>query len=302
MKVAALSGGVGGAKMARGLAAVPDIELTVVVNVGDDAENHGLSVSPDLDTVIYTMAGVEGPQGWGRAGDSFNLNTELARFGLDNTFQLGDLDLALKLYRTHRRMEGDPLSAVTLHLAESFGIAHTVLPASDEPIRTQVRVPDAGWIGFQEYFVHRRHRDEVLEIRFAGAGSAGAAPGVVEAIGEADAVIIAPSNPPLSIWPILAVRAIADAVRTHPRVIAVSPLFGGKALKGPADRVMTSLGLPPGNRGVAKAYEGLIDTLVIDVDDHDDVAALGGVDTIVTDTRIGDTDAGRRLVEAILGS
>jgi LPPG:FO 2-phospho-L-lactate transferase len=302
MKVAALSGGVGGAKMARGLAAVPGIDLTVVVNVGDDAENHGLRVSPDLDTVVYTMAGVEGPHGWGRAGDTFNLNDELGRFGVDNTFQLGDRDLALKLFRTHRMSDGEPLSAVTRHVTKGLGIEQTVLPASDQAVRTEVRISESTWLGFQEYFVHRRHRDEVLEVRFAGAHTALPAPGVVEAIGEADTLIIAPSNPPLSIWPILAVECVHEAVAEHPKVVAVSPLFGGKALKGPADRVMASLGLSPGNRGVAEAYAGLIETLVVDLEDENDAETIDDVDVVVADTRIGDTAAGRRLAEAILGS
>lgn len=302
MKVAALSGGVGGAKMARGLAAVPGVESTIVVNIGDDAENHGLRISPDLDTVIYTMAGLEGPHGWGRAGDTFDLNDEMGRFGMDNTFQLGDRDLALKLFRTHRIAKGEPLSVVTRHVAGSFGIEQTVLPASDQPVRTEVRISESTWIGFQEYFVHRRHRDEVLEVRFAGASAALPAPGVVEAIAAADTLIIAPSNPPLSIWPVLAIEGIREAVAEHRKVVTVSPLFGGRALKGPADRVMASLGLSPGNHGVAEAYAGLIDTLVVDLEDGKDAEAIEGVDVVVADTRIGDTAAGRRLAEAILGS
>jgi len=298
MKVVELSGGVGGARMARGLAAAPGVELTVVVNVGDDDENHGLAVSPDIDTVVYTLAGVEGPRGWGRAGDTFRMNDELARFGLDNTFRLGDLDLALKLYRTRRLGLGDPLSSITAEAARAFGVEQKVLPASDDELRTEVRTAEAGWVSFQDYFVRRECRDEVTELRFAAGASP--APGVIDAVRASDLVVIGPSNPPLSIWPILAVEPVRAAVAEHRAVVAVSPLFGGKPLKGPADRVMASLGLPPGNRGVAKAYDGLIDALVVDSGDADGARLVEGPEVVVADTRIGDAEAGRRLAEAIL--
>lgn len=299
MNVVELSGGVGGARMARGLAALPDVDLTVVVNVGDDASNHGLYISPDLDTVIYTMAEIEGPQGWGRAGDTFDLNDELARFGVDNTFQLGDRDLALKLYRTNQIASGTTLSEVTEMVARSFAIDATVLPGTDDEVRTAVRVAD-GWLSFQDYFVTRGHRDEVLELRFDGAEHATPAPGVIDALSAADVVIIGPSNPPLSIWPILAVPGLRDAITTHPAVTAVSPLIGGKTIKGPADRVMAALGLPSGNRGVAAAYEGLIDRLVIDVADGDDAAAMNGIEVVVAETLIKDLDAATRLASQLL--
>ncbi|HUG32455.1 MAG TPA: 2-phospho-L-lactate transferase [Acidimicrobiia bacterium] len=299
MRIVQLSGGVGGARLARGFAASAGVELTVVVNVGDDAHNHGLHVSPDLDTVLYTLAGVEGPQGWGRAGDTFALNEELGRFGLDNTLQLGDRDLAVKLFRTHLLAEGASLSEVTRRLSESLGLDTRLLPATDQSLRTMVRLDD-GWVGFQEYFVARRHRDEVLELRFDGADEAKPSPGVVESIETAERVIIGPSNPPLSIWPILAVGQIEDALGQHPSVVAVSPLIGGKTVKGPADRVMASLGLPPGNRGVAMAYEGLIDRLVIDTSDGDDAASIEGVDVTVTDILINDPDASTRLAAELV--
>lgn len=285
--------------MARGLAALDDVELTVVVNVGDDATNHGLSVSPDLDTVVYTLGGVEGPMGWGRAGDTFAMNDELGRFGLDNTFQLGDRDLALKLYRTNRIAAGATLSQVTAEVCASFGITAGVIPASDDPVRTMVRLED-GWVSFQEYFVTRRHRDEVLELRFDGANLAKPAPGVIEAIANADVVVIAPSNPPLSVWPILEVGGIRPAVESHPAVTAVSPLIGGRSVKGPADRVMTALGLPAGNLGVAEAYDGLIDRLVIDSSDRDDVDSIEGIDIVVTDTLIKDPAAAARLAAELV--
>lgn len=293
MKVVELSGGVGGARLARGLANLPEVDLTVVVNVGDDASNHGLHISPDIDTVVYTLAGVEGPHGWGRAGDTFHLNEELARFGVDNTFQLGDRDLALKLFRTNRISDGEPLSSITTTIARSFGLESSVLPVTDHRVRTMVRT-EAGWLSFQEYFVARRHQDEVLELRFDGAAAARPAPGVIEAIETADLVVIGPSNPPLSIWPMLAVSEVRAAVERR-AATAVSPLIGGKTVKGPADRVMASLGLAPGNAGVAEAYEGLIDRLVIDTSDGDDEATLEGIDVLVTDTLIEEPAAAARL-------
>ena len=294
MRVVELSGGVGGARLARGLAALPGVDLTVVVNVGDDASNHGLHISPDIDTVVYTLAGVEGPQGWGRAGDTFHMNEELARFGVDNTFQLGDLDLALKLFRTNLISDGEPLSSITTDIARSFGLDSSVLPVTDDRVRTMVRT-DSGWLSFQEYFVARRHQDQVLELRFDGAGTALPAPGVIEAIETADLVVIGPSNPPLSIWPMLAVSEVRAAVERRRPVTAVSPLIGGKTVKGPADRVLASLGLPPGNAGVAGAYEGLIDRLVIDTSDGDDEATLEGIDVLITDTLIEEPAAAARL-------
>lgn len=297
MRIVELSGGVGGARLARGLAALENVELTVIVNVGDDAENHGLSICPDLDTVVYTLAGEEGPHGWGRRGDTFHFNDELARFGVDNSFRLGDRDLALKMYRT-RELATSPLSKITETIARCFGLETLVLPASDDRLRTMVRIQH-GWVSFQEYFVDRGHQDEVLELRFDGADAARAAPGVIEAIDSADRVIIGPSNPPLSIWPILAVSSIRDALERHPAVTAVSPLIGGKALKGPADRVLTSLGLPAGNEGVAVSYRGIIDRLVIDITDGES-GQWGDLDVIASDIRIKERDAARRLADELL--
>ena len=300
MKVVELSGGVGGARMARGLAAVPDVDLTVVVNVGDDASNHGLHISPDLDTVTYTLAGVEGPQGWGRADDTFNLNDELGRFGVDNTFRLGDRDLAVKLFRTNELANGTTLSEVSGAVARGFDLSTTILPATDDHLRTMVRIAD-GWLTFQEYFVKRGHRDEVVEVRFEGAEDARPAPGVLEAIRVADRLIIGPSNPPLSIWPILAIEEMREAVAAHPSVMAVSPLIGGKTVKGPADRVMAGLGLPPGNPGVVAAYEGLLHRLVIDTSDRDDASSMGDIDVHVTPTLIKEPEAATRLATELVG-
>jgi len=302
MKVVELSGGVGGARLARGLDAVPDVDLTVVVNVGDDLPTHGLYVSPDLDTMVYTLAGVEGPHGWGRADDTFVANAELARFGVDNTFRLGDLDLALKIYRTHRLGTGDTLAQVTDRVRAGFGIDATILPASNDPVRTMVTTHDGETLTFQEYFVDRGHRDRVREVAFDGAADAAPAPGAARAIEEAEMVIIGPSNPPLSIWPILAVEEIDAAVRSHPRVVAVSPLIGGRALKGPADSIMADLGLGTGTGAVLASYRNLIDTLVVDDSDRADVGEVDGVTVVAAGTRIPGRAEARRLSEAILAS
>lgn len=300
MKVVELSGGVGGARMGRGLAAAPGIDLTVVVNIGDDLPTHGLYVSPDLDTVIYTLAGVEGPEGWGRSGDSFVVNSELGRFGVDNRFRLGDLDLALKIFRTERLAAGAALSEVARDVAASFGLRPAILPASNEPVRTTVTTSEGLELSFQEYFVHRGHRDRVDRVAFLGADRATPAPGVLEAIEGADVVVIGPSNPPLSIWPILAVTEIDEAVRRHAAVVAVSPLIGGRTLRGPADRVMADLGLGTGTAAVLSAYQGVIQKLVVDETDFADAGTVGEVEVIPLPTRIAETDAAVRLAEAIL--
>lgn len=285
--------------MARGLAAVEEVDLTVIVNVGDDAETHGLAISPDIDTVVYTLADQQGQLGWGRRDDTFHFNEELARFGVDNTFKLGDRDLALKVYRTVELKRSVPLSKVTESIVESFGLTSAVIPATDDLLKTIVRVED-GWISFQEYFVARRYRDEVLELRFEGAEDATPAPGVLESIASADIVVIAPSNPPLSIWPILAVPGIHKAVMDHPRVTAVSPLIGGKTVKGPADRVLTSLGLPSGNLGIDHAYDGLIDTFVIDRADEGANNGRDNLTIVTTETLMTDVEAARRLALVVL--
>lgn len=298
MRIVELSGGVGGARLARGFASLAGVELTVVVNVGDDEEIHGLAVSPDLDTMVYTLAGIQGAQGWGRRGDSFRFNEELARFGVDNTFRLGDLDVALHVYRTKRLGEGLPLSMVTGEIAAAFGVETRVVPVSDEIVRTVVETASGETLSFQEYFVTRQAADTVTGLRFEGGEDAKPAPGVLDSIADADLTVIGPSNPPLSIWPILAVPGIREALAAASRVVAVSPLIGGKTVKGPADRVMASLGLPPGNLGVVTAYRGLLDGLVIDAgDDRDEV---DGVEVLSTPILITDPSEARRLAAEIV--
>ena len=296
-----LSGGVGGARAARGFARVlGPADLTVVVNVGDDDRMHGVHVSADLDTVAYTLAGVEGPHGWGRADDTFTVMDALDALGADTTFRLGDRDLATCLARTAALDTGEPLSAITARIASSLGVEHPILPATDDRLRTRVRPAGGEWIPFQEWFVIRGQEDSVDEIEFEGADIAAPGPGVVEAIREADLVVIGPSNPPLSIWPILAIREVHDAVLAHPRVIAISPLFGGKPLKGPADTVMASLGLPASTAGVLAAYRALLDDLIVDTGDAAEKVEAGTVTIHALDTRIAEPDAGERLAREIL--
>ena len=297
LRVVVLSGGVGGARLARGFDAVVD-DVTVVVNTGDDEAMYGLHVSPDLDTVVYTLARTEGPAGWGLSGDTFDVMGHLGALGIDNRFQIGDRDLATNLARTMRLRHGTPLSEITADLAAAFGVRARVLPATDDPVPTGIRSGDR-WLSFQEYFVLRAAADPVDEVRYEGAATARPAPGVVETIERATLVMIAPSNPPLSIWPILAIPAIRAAVADARRVVAVSPLFGGKALKGPADRVMAGLGLAAGNQGVADAYAGLITDLVIDIGDAAEPVATDATVHAV-DTRIADPDAAARFARLLL--
>ena len=280
--------------MARALSSVVASErLTVIVNVGDDDFIYGTYVAADLDTVTYTLAGIEGPQGWGIAGDTTKVLDEMADRGIDTSFRLGDRDLATCLYRTDRLRAGQPLSTITAELADSLGIRVCILPATDDPVRTTVELEGGSRISFQDYFVRRRHRDTVTALEYDGAAAGRPAPGVIAAIDRADLVVIAPSNPPLSIWPILAVPGIRPAVERASRVVAVSPLFGGRALKGPAGDVMASLGLPPGTPGVLAAYEGLLTTLVVDHGDAADEAISTETTKIVAaDTRIAGREAG----------
>jgi LPPG:FO 2-phospho-L-lactate transferase len=283
--------------MARALssAVAPD-RLTVVVNVGDDDYMYGAHVAADLDTVTYTLAGIEGPQGWGIAGDTFKVMDEMTARGIDTSFRLGDRDLATCLQRTAALRSGVPLSRVTAEISDALGVAARVLPASDNPIRTMIQIEDGRWLPFQEYFVARRHQDTVNAIRYDGADAAGPAPGVTSAIAAADLVVIAPSNPPLSVWPILEIPGIRPAVAAADNTVAISPLFGGKALKGPADRVLASLGFAQGTEGILAAYDGLLSTLVVDsTDAKDESLSTETTKVIAADTRMRTSEEGRRF-------
>ncbi len=272
-----------------------------MVNVGDDERIYGVHVAADLDTVTYTLAGIEGPLGWGIVDDTFNVMAGLETLEVDTSFRLGDRDLALCLRRTQMLDDGVPLSMVTDEIRSALGVGPTILPATDDELRTRINTVEAGWMAFQDYFVRRGHRDEVIGLEYAGSSEALPAPGVIEAITTADTVLVAPSNPPLSIHPILAISAIRQAVASAPKVIAVSPLFGGKALKGPADRVMASIGLPAGSAGVLAAYSGLISDLVIDTADAADADTLAGEVRIhSTDTRFTQAEPATRFARWLL--
>jgi LPPG:FO 2-phospho-L-lactate transferase len=301
VKVVVFAGGLGGSRLARALAkAIEPAGLTIVGNVGDDVEILGLHVSPDLDTILYALTGrLDEGKGWGRADETWNALDTVAELGGESWFRLGDLDLGVHLVRTDALRRGEPLSTVTARLARAFGLESALLPATDERLRTWLATP-AGELPFQEWFVARGHRDEVDGVRFEGAEAARPAPGVLEALEAADLVAIAPSNPFVSVGPILAVPAIRAALerRTVPAV-AVSPLIDGRAVRGPAARMLARMAGGTSPAHVAAQYEGLIDALVIDEADAD---AETGVRTIVTRTLMDGAEGRRRVAEAVLES
>lgn len=264
-RVALLCGGVGGAKLARGFHMLwPEADLAVIVNTGDDFEHLGLTICPDLDTVLYTLTGqANRAQGWGREDESWTFMRVLRSLGGEDWFSLGDGDLALHVIRTQRLREGERLSGIVAEISAAWQLRSTVIPMSDDPVRTMVRTED-GVLPFQRYFVEQRCQPRTRSISFEGAGTARPAPGVVPAIEAADVVVIAPSNPYLSIDPIFSVPGISDAIKRTPApVIAVSPLVSGKAVKGPTDKLMSELGFEVSNETVARHYQGMIDGLVI---------------------------------------
>jgi LPPG:FO 2-phospho-L-lactate transferase len=301
VKVALLSGGGGGARFARGLASVlgPG-ELTVIGNVGDDLEILGLHVSPDLDSLLYTLGGlIDVERGWGRAEETWNALESAAAWGGAEWFRLGDRDIGLHLVRAEALRDGMPLSEVTALLCERAGLTTPIVPATDDRLRTHVTTP-AGRFAFQEWFVGRRHADEVDEVEYEGASEASPAPGVVDAIGDADAILLAPSNPYLSIGPIVAVDGIRGAIeRRRVRCVAVSPIIGGAAVSGPAARMLTRMAGGATPADVAGCYDGLVDALVID---ESDAHAAAGVELVATPTHMPDRDAERRLAEVVLGA
>jgi LPPG:FO 2-phospho-L-lactate transferase len=300
VRVTLLAGGLGGSRLARALTETLEPgDVTVVGNVGDDLEVGGLHISPDLDTILYTLAGLlDEDRGWGRARETWSALEAVRDFGGETWFQLGDRDLGLHLVRTEALRRGEPLSSVTARLARAVGVEATLLPATDERLRTWVET-SGGELSFQEWFVRRGHKDEVVGMRFEGAEDARAAPGVVAALEAADLIAIAPSNPFVSIGPILAVAEIREALeRRRVPAVAVSPLIGGRTVRGPADRMLARLAGGTGPAQVAECYRGLIDVLVIDEADADEEA---GVRTVVTRTLMSDAGARRRLAEAVLG-
>lgn len=302
--ITVLAGGVGAAKFLEGLAVVmPPEQITVIANTGDDAEFHGLHVSPDVDTVMYTLAGlVDRERGWGIAGDTFHFLEALGRFGEETWFQLGDRDLATHWKRTLRLRQGATLSEATEELRRALGVACRILPMSDDPARTRLRTT-AGLLAFQEYFVKLRQQPEVLEADFSEAAASRPSPGVLEAIRTAEGVIIAPSNPILSIGPILAVPGIREALRsTEAPVAAVSPIIGGRALKGPADRILASLGLGASAAAVAELYRDFLDIFVLDLEDaHLREKVDGkGMSVLITQTIMNSPQARQDLARTVL--
>jgi LPPG:FO 2-phospho-L-lactate transferase len=299
VNVALLSGGGGGARFARGLDAllVPG-ELTVVGNVGDDVEVLGLHVSPDLDSLLYTLGGlIDDERGWGRSGETWNALESAVEWGGEGWFRLGDRDLGLHLVRTRSLRNGARLSEVTADVCRRLDVQARILPATDDRLRTHVVTP-AGRFPFQEWFVGRGHRDDVDEVDYEGADVSVPAPGVLEAVATADAIVVAPSNPYLSVGPILAVAGIREAIeQRRVRCVAVSPLVGGAAVSGPLARMLSRMagGTTPAH--VAARYEGLIDLLVID---ESDSPAEAGVELVVTPTLMESRDAERRLAEVVL--
>jgi LPPG:FO 2-phospho-L-lactate transferase len=304
MKIVALSGGVGGARFLRGLVEVTDpADVTVVGNVGDDVEVLGMHVSPDLDSILYALAGVaDVERGWGRADETWTAFEEAARLGGENWFMLGDRDLGLHLVRTQALAGGEPLSAVTASLAGAFGLQAALLPATDDRLRTWIDTPD-GSFPFQEWFVARRHRDDVDRVRFEGEDSARPAPGVIEAIEQAELIVICPSNPFISIWPILAVDEIRAAIeRRRVPCVAVSPLVGGRAIKGPADRMLQRLAGGTEPVRVATCYPQVIDVLVFDESEADgaDAVEREGVRPVTAPTLMPNVAVAAALAQTVL--
>jgi LPPG:FO 2-phospho-L-lactate transferase len=296
-----LSGGVGGARFLRGVVSVVDPANVIIIgNVADDIEVLGLHISPDLDSILYALAGLaDEERGWGRAAETWNALETIAELGGESWFRLGDRDLGLHLVRTQLLREGATLTAVTARLAAGLGLRCSLLPATDDPLRTFVETP-AGTFPFQTWFVGRGHRDEVDAVHYAGAPDARPAPGVVEAIAAADVIVLTPSNPYVSIGPILAVEGVRSALESR-RVpcVAVSPLIGGRAVKGPADRMLARMAGGTAPAHVAACYEGLIDALVIDeADAPADLPA--GVRPVVTRTLMTDEETRRRLAQEVI--
>jgi LPPG:FO 2-phospho-L-lactate transferase len=305
-RVVLLAGGVGGAKLAHGLAAHLGERLTVVVNTGDDLERHGLAIWPDHDTVLYTLAGLDDrDRGWGLRDETWTAIDQLERLGEDAWFRLGDRDIATHLLRTERLARGDRPTDVAVALRHAFGVRPTILPMTDSPVRTEVDT-DEGTLDFQDYFVRRRQEPEVSGVRFRGVDAARPTAAVLAAVADAIAIVVAPSNPIVSIGPILALPGMTDAIAARRAqgvpVVAVSPIVGGRALKGPADRMLVSLGGESSAVEIARRYASLVDVLVIDTADAAlarEIEALG-IEAAVRDTIMTDDDTRAALGRDVL--
>lgn len=298
-----LAGGVGAARFLRGLCPLLDPARTsIIVNTADDDTFFGLHVSPDIDTVTYTLAGRVGPHGWGLAGESFAALEALGRYYDDTWFQLGDRDLATHIFRTDALRRGRTLSQITRTIAARQGVRQRLLPMSDQPVRTRITLADAGTIAFQDYLVHRRGRGRVRGVRYAGARQARPAPGVLAALRGAEAIILPPSNPLVSIGPILAMPGVRAALRRHRRVAAVTPLVKGLPIKGPLDRMLRGLGHEVSVVGVARLYRDIVDVFVLDQRDAEQaprIAALG-MRPVVADTIMRTPAQSRALAHVVL--
>ena len=303
MKIVALAGGVGGAKLAAGLAQVlPAQDLTVIVNTGDDFVHLGLRICPDLDTVCYTLAGMANPDtGWGLNNETWHALNNIEKLGGPTWFALGDQDLGTHLERTRRLNSGFPLSAITREFCLRWGVKPTVLPMSDDRVATQVRTASREMLSFQEYFVHQRCEPEVAGFRFEGIETCRPAPGVLEALAGASLVILCPSNPWVSIGPILAVPGIKKEIQRHP-TIAVSPIIGGKAVKGPAAKMYAELGIVPSAKAVAIQYRDLLTAFVLDELDRDQVDEISswGIILLVANTLMSTSEDRKRLAFEIV--
>ncbi len=302
--VLALAGGVGGAKLALGLSRIlPPDRLAIVVNTGDDERFHGLHVSPDVDTMTYTLSGLYNPEtGWGIDGDTFETLQMLNRLGADTWFNLGSRDFAMHIRRTELLAQGSSLSQVTSQLTATLGIRHPIIPMSDEPVRTVLET-DAGALSMQEYFVKRRAEPVVNSISYVGSADARPSPGFAAALDAATAIVFCPSNPFLSVAPILAIPGVRDAMADYhaPRV-AVSPIVGGTAVRGPAGKIMQELGADVSAVGVAREYREICDVLVLDSQDADLVEAVGaeGVEAAVMPTIMQTDEDKVQLAERVL--
>ncbi|HZU70697.1 MAG TPA: 2-phospho-L-lactate transferase [Ktedonobacteraceae bacterium] len=302
--IVVLAGGVGAARFLQGLVqVVPQNRLTVIVNTGDDRDFYGLHVSPDIDIVTYTLAGlVDETRGWGIRNDTYNTMQQLTAYGNEDWFLLGDRDLATHIHRTNLLRQGKTLSEVTENLRQHFGLNIRIIPMSDQPIATHIQTP-AGLLHFQEYMVKRHCTDEVQDVVFIGTSEAKPAPGVLDAIKEAEAILIAPSNPIVSIGSILAVPGIHDALHeASGMVVAVSPIVGGTPIKGPADKLMRGLGMEVSPVGVARCYRDFLDVMVIDEQDAHLIERIEdlGIPAMATNTIMRDSQAKAALARYVL--
>jgi LPPG:FO 2-phospho-L-lactate transferase len=304
VKIVALCGGVGGSKLITGLhLEFPDDTLAVIVNTADDVILHGLNISPDLDTVMYTLAGSSNPNtGWGLEGDTFHGLEMMRTYGHDAWFKIGDRDMVTHLLRTAQLAAGGTLTSVTADLAQRLGVGRTILPMTNDRVVTRVRTR-GGWLDFQDYFVRRGHTDRPLAVEHVGAAQASPTPQVLDAIAEAGIIVAAPSNPVVSIGPILTIPRMLDAIRDAPApTVAVSPIIGSRSVTGPADALMQAVGFEPTVAGLAEMYKPWLDTLVVDSRDINragEIESLGLISK-ATDTLMPDVAAKRRLARFVV--